>query len=199
MKLLFGAMLAIVGVASGMMWRNARLAEIDTALFHRINGFAGGPLIDGMVRGLRFLGTTWGLVVVAGILFVWDPPGAILLLALAILSSGLERGLKRWVGRRRPYTDLVGVTVRQDPAPTDPSFPSGDASRVCYLAAALAFGLGWPPLLRTAALLVATVVSLGRIRVGVHYPSDVWAGCWLGVGMGVVWGAVLPAFRAWWG
>ncbi len=199
MRLLLGVALAALGVASGMMWRNARLAEIDAALFRRINGFAAWAPVDRAVRVLRLLGTTWGLVLVAGGVFVWDPPGAILLLGMAVVSSALERGLKRWVARRRPFEDLAGVVVRQNPPPADPSFPSGDASRVCFLGAALAFGMGWPMAIGAAVLVLALVVALGRVRVGVHYPSDVWAGCWLGLGMELIWGAVLPAFRVWWG
>ncbi len=199
MKLLLGPALAAAGVATGLMWRNPRLAAWDTALFRRINGFAARPVVDKAVRVLRLLGTTWGLVLVAGALFVSDPSGAILLLGIAVLSGAIERALKVGVGRKRPYQELTAVVVRQNPPPADPSFPSGDASRVCYLAAALGFGLGWPPAAAAAVLLLALTVSLGRVRVGVHYPTDVWAGSWLGFGLGLMWGAILPVFRAWWG
>ncbi len=198
MKLLLGALLAAAGVASGLMWRKPRVAAFDTALFRSINGLTAGPAVDAAVRLLRPLGTTWGLVLVAGATFVWDPAGAILLLAMAVLSSLLERGLKLGIGRKRPFEELDAVEVRQNPPPRDPSFPSGDASRVCFLGSALAFGMGWPPAASAAALVLAVVVSLGRVRMGVHYPSDVWAGSWMGLGMGLMWGALLPAFRLWW-
>lgn len=198
MRLLLGVVLAATGVASGLVWRKPQWAVRDTALFRRINSFAAAPAVDAAVRLLRPLGTTWGLILVAAAIFAWDPPGAILLLAMAVLSSLMERGLKRGIARKRPFEELDAVEVRQNPPPRDPSFPSGDASRVWFLGSALAFGMGWPPAASAAALALAAVVSLGRVRVGVHYPSDVWAGSWLGFGMGLLWGALLPAFRLWW-
>ncbi|MEW6568490.1 MAG: phosphatase PAP2 family protein [Chloroflexota bacterium] len=198
MSLLPGALMAVGGVASGLVWRWPSVGQREIGLFRRLNGWRATPAVDAVVRLLRPLGTTWGLMLIAAGLFVWDPAAAILLLAMAVFSGVVERGLKLGLRRKRPFEVLEGVVVRQVPPPVDPSFPSGDASRACYLGAALAFGLGWPLLASVAVLTLAMLVSLGRVRVGVHFPSDVWAGSWLGLGLGVMWAALLPPFRAWW-
>lgn len=64
--------------------------------------------------------------------------------------------------------------------PLDPSFPSGDALRIWYLTLITAAIFSSLPFL-IAAIILAAVISLGRIMMGVHYPSDVLAGSGLGV------------------
>lgn len=83
--------------------------------------------------------------------------------------------LKHLVNRPRP-TDVIA----------DPSFPSGHATAIFALAAALSV---WWPRGRWLWWAVAVVVAWSRVALGMHYPSDCLAGALLGAGI------VLTAIR----
>jgi len=65
--------------------------------------------------------------------------------------------------------------------PQNPSYPSGDAMRAWFLAIVIpcSFGLAWPAALMAG--IIATLLSLGRVVLGVHFPLDVIGGAGLGV------------------
>ena len=103
-------------------------------------------------------------------------------------TFGLVYGLKRAVGRPRPYVHRA-LTARSahHPAADDrfTSFPSGHAA----LSAALAtsWSLSHPRWYVIGPGIVwATAVSLSRVHLGVHYPSDVLVGAALGTGLAVL-------------
>jgi undecaprenyl-diphosphatase len=187
---LLGAGLALTGVLTGLAWRIPAVERLDRRLFARINEGQYSTAVDGLLRLLRPLGTSWGLLGgVLGILLFQGWREAALLLAVTALSGGVERALKLTVGRKRPFETLPGVRMRVPP-PTDPSFPSGDASRAWYLASAIAFGLALPAWVAGVLFGLAGLVSYGRVRGGAHFPTDAWAGSWLGMGMGLIWVAL---------
>jgi len=122
------------------------------------------------------------LLCAAGWLFGASLHPAIPALSLFVLSAILVTALivlaLKWIFRReRPAGNWGGVYRRTDPH----SFPSGHASRVALLAV---LSLGGPWWLSAAAFLWAFLVSLSRILMGVHYPSDVLAGFLLGCLLG---------------
>jgi undecaprenyl-diphosphatase len=104
------------------------------------------------------------------------------LVALSIfgICVGFERIVKQLFNRQRPFKISQQVAMLQPLKPLDPSFPSGDALRVWYLALITSAIFSNLPFLIAAAIL-AVVISLGRIMMGVHYLSDVLAGSGLGV------------------
>ena len=67
-------------------------------------------------------------------------------------------------------------------APSSLSFPSAHA--VSSFAVAVAMFRVDPA--TAAALVVATAISLGRPYLGMHYPSDVLAGAFIGVAIGLI-------------
>lgn len=94
---------------------------------------------------------------------------ALLALAVAHLIGGL------W-DRPRPYEALGSVHLFVAPS-GDPSFPSDHATAAFAIAVAL--------LLRNrrvgvVALMMAVVLSVSRVAVGVHYPSDILGGAVIG-------------------
>lgn len=99
----------------------------------------------------------------------------------AVLSAGLGlavgKAISELVDRARPFVaDPHGVHLFSGHA-ADPGFPSDHAT------AAFAIAVAILPRKRSwgiAALLAATVLSVGRVALGVHYPSDVIAGAALG-------------------
>jgi undecaprenyl-diphosphatase len=99
----------------------------------------------------------------------------------AVLSAGLGlaagKVISELVDRARPFVaDPHGVHLFSGHA-ADPGFPSDHATAAFAIAVAILLRKrGWG----VAALVLATVLSVGRVALGVHYPSDVIAGAALG-------------------
>lgn len=92
-----------------------------------------------------------------------------LALLTLVLSHLVVQLVKRTVGRGRPAPES-GALVR---APDRFSFPSGHAAAA--MSVALGYALHYPA--AAGPLLVAAlVVGFSRVRLAVHYPSDVVAG-----------------------
>jgi undecaprenyl-diphosphatase len=100
------------------------------------------------------------------------------------LSGLLTTLLKHAACRRRPFLADGGtfhpVFCLQDGLD---SFPSGHAAQA--FAIAVVVGTGYPRL-AVPVYLLASIVSLSRVVVGVHYPSDVLAGAAIGLLSGVL-------------
>jgi undecaprenyl-diphosphatase len=99
----------------------------------------------------------------------------------AVLSAGLGlaigKVISELVDRARPFVaDPHGVHLFTAHA-ADPGFPSDHATAAFAIAVAILLRKrGWG----IAALVAATVLAVGRVALGVHYPSDVLAGAALG-------------------
>ena len=95
------------------------------------------------------------------------------LLAAYIINDLVIKGL---VARVRPYDTIEGLQILVSPL-TSFSFPSGHAnsSFAAALSLTLAFGKkgAW-------AYIPAVLIAFSRCYVGVHYPSDVFAGMLVG-------------------
>jgi undecaprenyl-diphosphatase len=99
----------------------------------------------------------------------------------AVLSAGLAlavgKVISELVDRARPFVvDPHGVHLFAAHT-ADPGFPSDHATGAFAVAMAI-----WlrHRLAGTVALLAAAVLSVGRVAIGVHFPSDVLAGAILG-------------------
>jgi len=106
--------------------------------------------------------------------------GAIALLVF-LITVGTENIIKIFLNRPRPYTTHQDIHMLQPKNPVDPSFPSGDTLRIWYLALILPAAAGDSSLFLTASLLLAILVTLGRMVLGVHYLTDTIAGIGLGI------------------
>lgn len=100
--------------------------------------------------------------------------GSILILAILIL------GIKFSIRRQRPPGEWGAIYRRTDPH----SFPSGHAARAALLMV-LGLGLG-PPLWGIGLMVWAPLVSFSRVALGLHYLSDILAGAFLGVLVGMM-------------
>ncbi len=102
---------------------------------------------------------------------------------MLLLTTVISLAVSSLVGRERPFmqSELVWRLV---PAPLSThSFPSTHSA----LIAAWAYGSRWMRVFPAWFLwLCAGGVGLGRVLVGVHFPSDVLAGMLLGVGVGML-------------
>jgi len=144
------------------------------------------PLVDAL-RLVEIAFATIGMIIlttiVAGILLVQRRIRAAAFVVVVMVATSLTTGaMKTWLGRGRPdwqdSTDLL----------TSKSFPSGHASSSAAMAGILII-LVWALVHRhvirwTATILLLFVwvmVSLDRVLLGRHFPTDVIAGSLLGI------------------
>jgi undecaprenyl-diphosphatase len=102
----------------------------------------------------------------------------------AVLSAGvalaIAKVISEIVDRARPFVvDPHGVHLFSGHT-ADPGFPSDHATGAFAVAMAIYLrNRAWG----AAALVAAAVLSIGRVAIGVHFPSDVLAGALLGCGV----------------
>jgi undecaprenyl-diphosphatase len=112
----------------------------------------------------------------------------------AFFSAGIALAIggviARLVDRQRPFVDHPGDLHLFVSHGVDPGFPSDHATAAFAIAMAIVLRKrGWG----IFALLAAAVLSVGRVAVGVHYPTDVVGGAVLGCAVALLlW---LPALR----
>ncbi len=91
--------------------------------------------------------------------------------------------IKHLVGRPRPYAvneAIHYITTR----PSDNSFPSGHTGGAFAFASVLLYML--PKKVGIPVIIVATLIGISRLYLGVHYPTDILAGCIIGMFTGFI-------------
>lgn len=97
-------------------------------------------------------------------------------------AIGLSTGLKYVINRTRPYSEYPGEIIKRDNAGPY-SFPSGHTTAAFATATAVSLTYRkWYVAL--PAYTYASVVGYSRMRLGMHYPTDVLGGMILGIGSG---------------
>jgi len=100
------------------------------------------------------------------------------------ITEGVTAGLKYTIRRQRPF-DAYPDLIYAHSNPTDPSFPSGHTSVAFATATSLSMAFPkWYVIVPSFGY--ATAVGYSRLRLGVHYPSDVFAGALIGAGSSIL-------------
>lgn len=161
-----------------------KILELDARLSRQMRVAERPGWLRSLAALLAHSGDSWFWLV--GLALVWwlGSPfwrDLALVMAVGILVTALVvMAIKFTVRRRRPEGEWGNIYRSTDPH----SFPSGHASRAMMLAVlAIALGPAW----FGAVLLVwAVCVSLARVAMGVHYLSDILAGMFFGLVIGVL-------------
>lgn len=184
---LFALPVALLGFAVRQQFDP--LIRFDNAAIRALTDFTRENGLGGTLLTVQEAFQPYLLYIVATAVAVWAwlvkglRPRALWAFVTMMVSWNVGLLVKLLVGRARPVVD--------DPISHSPgySFPSGHAFNAAVVATVLVFLL-WPLLgvvgRRVAtglAVVFALVVGLDRMFLGVHFPSDVFAGFVLGVGI----------------
>ena len=141
------------------------------------------PGLESAAKALGKAGNNAAVWLILGIaLALLDPSRReswLICAALGPVAIGLNYGIKLLVKRPRPV--LEGLPPLGG-APSSLSFPSAHA--VSSFAVATAMVRVDPA--TAGAFVVAIALSLGRPYLGMHYPSDVLAGAFIGIALGLI-------------
>jgi len=134
-----------------------------------------------MFQEIWFFGRTSFAITILILLTAFNWKMGLAAIVVFLIIVGIENLIKKSFTRSRPYSTISEINMLQPIEPTDPSFPSGDALRVWYLALILPAITGENPILLIACVFLAILVSLGRMVMGVHYITDTVSGAGLGL------------------
>lgn len=164
-----------------------KLIEIDGKILLWIQEHLRAEWLNPIVKGITYLGEMGGM---------W----ALLCLALLIIPKTRRLGivcscslaltflidnvlLKNLIARTRPY-EVVEHLQRIVGKQSDFSFPSGHSGASFAVATVLLKET--PKRYGVPAIILAALISLSRLYVGVHYPTDVAVGILMGTLFGLL-------------
>lgn len=123
-------------------------------------------------------GMVWIVLTVLFLLFARTrKTGVLLTFSLLLNTLFVNVILKNVFARTRPYVVVEGLEKLIE-AQRDYSFPSGHTAS--SFAAAVIIYLMCPKRIGVPALVLAALISLSRLYVGVHFPTDVIGGALIG-------------------
>lgn len=164
---------------------HAMLLQLDSSILTGIQEMLRNEVLDPVMVFITHLGDAGMIWILFSVLLLLPSKTRAVGIAslCALAGSYLINNLllKNLVSRVRPYEVIDGLTALVE-WQKDLSFPSGHAGSSFACAVVLSRML--PKRLGIPALVLAVLISLSRLYVGVHYPSDVLAGAFTGIVIG---------------
>jgi len=161
---------------------------VDIAILKFFNVTVSSPVLDGLFVYICDFGIwVWPLIIVLlAILWKGEARGRWMVLlaviAVAIIDPVIYRILKPLIGRIRPCHEIALEWIRiVDGCGGKYGFPSSHAAN--FFGIAVVVG-GFYKKTRYYFYPIAALVAIGRVYLGVHYPSDVVAGSLFGAATG---------------
>ena len=160
-----------------------KIDEWDKKVIIKYNGIGGKPVIY-ILKFLSFFGreTLW-IFLIAFFLFIWYDPFLLANLS-AIFLTGLLLivAIKQTVNRARPFDKLEKEKLKVlEKKPSSKSFPSWHSYNIVAYGLLIGFFFLKSPTMTIIMQILAVIVSFSRIQLGVHYPSDVIFGYFIGI------------------
>jgi membrane-associated phospholipid phosphatase len=183
--LMIGAtsILAFLAISALVFSNVTQTADAQVAL--DINHFGLGSALTAIMVLAAQYGREYFWIPVVGVMFLLGNRETRLLAVelAALFAIGIVLGeiLKITTFRPRPFESMASIITRV-PTDLDSSFPSGHALIVSIGAAFSVFKFK-RNVISLLFVLEAAVVCYSRVYVGMHYPLDVVAGVFLGIGI----------------
>lgn len=160
-----------------------RIDEWDQKIIVKYNGIGGKPVIY-ILKFLSFFGreTLW-IFLIAFYLFIWYDPFLLANLTATFLTGLLLIvAIKKTVNRTRPFDKLGKDKLKVlEKKPSSKSFPSWHSYNIVAYGLLIGFFFLKSPTMTIIMQILAVIVSFSRIQLGVHYPSDVIFGYFIGI------------------
>ncbi len=137
-------------------------------------------IFDKIFAFITYLGDNgfiWLLYAIFFIMFGHGYTGETMITGLAISTIFCLVLVKRFAKRKRPC-DLDQDHVLTIRRPSGHSFPSAHSSAAFSVAGVIYF---MAPAFALPAIIIAILIAFSRVYLFVHYPSDVVAGCVMGI------------------
>jgi hypothetical protein len=135
------------------------------------------PELDGLCKAITTLGAEQSFLLILPLIYwCWNKRYGARLGVLLMASAYVNWTLKSLFDQPRPSADRVEVLAEE----TSPGFPSGHSQNSVVVFGYLA-ALAGQPWAWLVAGLIAIAVGLSRIYLGVHFPSDVLGGWFVGI------------------
>lgn len=164
----------------GFSHKLAPIRAIDLKVVQTFQKSFANPPLSAFFKEIWFFGRTSFAIVFLVVMIGINWKMGLTTLAVFTVIAGLEKILKVLFNRDRPFSTHQEIRMVQPQQPGDPSFPSGDAFRIWYLALILIAASGSNLAVGFITIMLTVLVSLGRMILGVHYLTDVLAGIGLG-------------------
>lgn len=157
-----------------------KIQHKDAAILKIVNTSMNCKTLDFIMPPITYLGSTFFSILFC-LVTIFHSNEAIkslgikTLIALSI-SSLISRFIKAYVNRVRPFIKHTNLNIKKIGI-DEYSFPSGHTTAAFSIA--IINSLFFPGI-AVASILLACCVGISRIYLGVHYPTDVLAGTFLG-------------------